>query len=145
MKLYDGGKIFIGLVIFAAIATLPFTYHIVMGQGTKAPDPKTDTPEIVKYQQEHNGKKSCVEPREFMRAEHMVLINNWRDSVVRDYNRLYTSRATHEQFNMSLQNGCMSCHASKKKFCDECHNYMSVKPYCWDCHIQPQEKEENKS
>jgi hypothetical protein len=46
---------------------------------------------------------------------------------------------------MSLQNGCMRCHSNKKKFCDECHNYMAVKPYCWDCHIQPKEKEETKS
>jgi len=46
---------------------------------------------------------------------------------------------------MSLQNGCMTCHSNKKKFCDECHNYMAVVPYCWDCHIQPKEKEENKS
>ncbi len=30
---------------------------------------------------------------------------------------------------MSLQNGCMKCHSNKKKFCDECHNYMAVKPY----------------
>ena len=36
---------------------------------------------------------------------------------------------------MSLQNECMRCHSNKKKFCDECHNYMAVKPYCWDCHI----------
>jgi hypothetical protein len=46
---------------------------------------------------------------------------------------------------MSLQNGCMQCHSNKKKFCDECHNYLSVKPFCWDCHIQPAEKEEAKS
>jgi len=39
----------------------------------------------------------------------------------------------------------MHCHSNKKKFCDECHNYMAVKPFCWDCHIQPREKEESKS
>ncbi len=80
-----------------------------------------------------------------MRTEHMQLLNNWRDSVVRDYNRGYISNANHKRFNMSLQNGCMTCHSNKKKFCDECHTYMSVKPYCWDCHIQPVEKEEAKS
>ena len=143
MKLYDSGKILIGLLIFAAIATLPFTYHIVMGQGIKAPEPKTDTPEILKYQQEHNGKKECVESKEWMRGEHMQLLNQWRDSVVRDYNRGYISNANHNRFDMSLQNGCMKCHSNKKKFCDECHNYMAVKPFCWDCHIEP--KEETKS
>jgi cytochrome c oxidase subunit 2 len=38
---------------------------------------------------------------------------------------------------MSLQNTCMHCHSNKQKFCDECHTYVAVKPYCWDCHIAP--------
>ena len=28
-----------------------------------------------------------------------------------------------------------ACHANKAEFCDRCHNYAAVKPYCWDCHI----------
>jgi cytochrome c1 len=144
MKIYDGGKIFLGLLVFVAIATFPFTFNMVMGKGTRAPEPKTDTPAIQEYEKV-NGKKECVESKEFMRAEHMQLLNEWRDSVVRDYNRGYISNTSHKRFTMSLQNGCMQCHSNKKKFCDECHNYMSVKPYCWDCHIAPVEKEETKS
>jgi hypothetical protein len=34
----------------------------------------------------------------------------------------------------------MDCHSDKTKFCDQCHNYLSVNPYCWDCHIAPEEK-----
>jgi hypothetical protein len=41
---------------------------------------------------------------------------------------------------MSLQNTCMQCHPNKAEFCDRCHNYASVKPYCWDCHVEPKEK-----
>jgi hypothetical protein len=26
---------------------------------------------------------------------------------------------------------------SKKQFCEECHTYASVKPYCWECHVVP--------
>jgi hypothetical protein len=74
-----------------------------------------------------------------------VLLNDWRDGVVRDAYRGYISKANGKRFNMSIQNGCMKCHSSKKKFCDECHNYMAVVPFCWDCHIQPKEKEEAKS
>jgi hypothetical protein len=142
MKLYDGGKIFIGLAVFLAFALFPFYFNA--GKVNAKPDPKTDTPQIQEWEKKY-GKKECVESKEFMRAEHMVLINDWRDSVVRDDNRGYLSNSNHKRFNMSLQNGCMQCHSSKKKFCDECHNYLSVKPYCWDCHIQPKEKEENKS
>ncbi|MBW2266037.1 MAG: hypothetical protein JRF28_07735 [Deltaproteobacteria bacterium] len=45
---------------------------------------------------------------------------------------------------MSLQNTCMSdnCHAKKTEFCDQCHDYTAVEPYCWDCHIVPKEPKE---
>jgi len=142
MKIYNKGPVFLGIVVFLALALFPFYNNF--GKVNKKPDPKTDTPEIMEYEK-LNGKKECVESKAFMRAEHMVLINDWRDSVVREMNRQYVSTATGKRFPMSLQNGCMKCHSSKKKFCDECHNYMAVKPFCWDCHIQPKEKEEAKS
>ena len=142
MKLYDVGKIFIGILVFAAIAAFPFYYNI--GRVNAKPEPKFDTPAIQEWEKQY-GKKECVESKEFRRAEHMQLLNNWRDTVVRQDNRGYLSSSNHKRFNMSLQNSCMNCHSNKKKFCDECHNYMSVKPYCWDCHIAPVEKEENKS
>jgi hypothetical protein len=142
MKLYDVGKIFIGILVFAAIAAFPFYYNI--GRVNAKPEPKFDTPAIQEWEKQY-GKKECVESKEFMRADHMQLLNDWRDAVVRQDNRGYLSDASHQRFNMSLQNTCMNCHSNKKKFCDECHTYMSVTPYCWDCHIQPKEKEENKS
>ncbi len=142
MKLYDGGKIVIGLAVFLAFALFPFYNNV--GKVNAKPEPKTDTPAIQEWEKQY-GKKECVESKDFMRREHMQLLNNWRDSVVREMYRKYVSTSNGKRFDMSLQNGCMHCHSNKKKFCDECHNYMAVKPYCWDCHIQPQEKEENKS
>ena len=91
MKLYDGGKIFIGLIIFVAFAAFPFYYNI--GKVNAKPEPKTDTPAIQEWEKQ-NGKKQCVESKEFMRTEHMQLLNNWRDSVVRDGNRGYMSDAS---------------------------------------------------
>ncbi len=131
MKIYDGGKIFIGIIIFLSVATSPFFYN--MGKATAKPDPKLDTPEIQKME-----KKQCVEPKEFMRREHMKLLNEWRDSVVREGNMIYIGVGG-EVYSMSLQSTCMKCHSNKKKFCDECHRYVAVKPYCWDCHIAPKE------
>ena len=142
MKLYDGGKILLGLAVFLAFALFPFYNNI--GKVNAKPEPKTDTPAIQEWEKQY-GKKECVESKEYMRSEHMQMLNNWRDAVVRDMYRQYVSQTSGKKFNMSLQNGCMKCHSNKKKFCDECHNYMAVKPYCWDCHIQPQEKEEVKS
>ena len=142
MKLYDGGKILLGLAVFLAFALFPFYNNI--GKVNAKPEPKTDTPAIQEWEKQY-GKKECVESKEYMRSEHMQMLNNWRDAVVRDMYRQYVSQTSGKKFNMSLQNGCMNCHSNKKKFCDECHTYMSVTPYCWDCHIQPKEKEENKS
>lgn len=136
MKIYDGGKIIFGLIIFFFLATFPFFYN--MGKANARPEPKLDTPEIRQWERDY-GKKECVESREFMRAEHMQLLNDWRDSVVRDANAVYKSDTSGKVFGMSLQNTCMHCHSNKKKFCDECHNYMAVKPFCWGCHIAPKE------
>lgn len=131
--MYDSGKIIAGLVFFLVLVTFPFTANL--GKAVTKPEPKIDTPEIQKL-----ADKKCVESKDFMRAGHMQMLNDWRDSVVRNGDRIYTS-STGKQFNISLQNTCMKCHSNKKKFCDECHNYMAVKPYCWDCHIAPKESE----
>lgn len=133
MKIYDGGKILVGIVIFVLLMTLPFLLNI--GKANVKPEPKLDTPEIQKLTE-----KKCIESKEFMRAEHMKLLNDWRDAAVRNGERLYVN-SVGKQFTISLQNTCMHCHSNKKKFCDECHNYMAVTPYCWNCHIAPKEKE----
>ena len=44
--MYNGGKILIGLIIFVGLVTFPFLYGGV--RATAKPDPKIDTPEILK-------------------------------------------------------------------------------------------------
>ncbi|MBI4654934.1 MAG: sulfate reduction electron transfer complex DsrMKJOP subunit DsrJ [Nitrospirae bacterium] len=129
--MYNGWKILLGLIIFLAVATFPFYSNI--GKATVKPEPKIDTPVINELKE-----KKCVESKEFMKAEHMQLLNDWRDSAVRDGNRIYVAQDG-EKYTISLQNTCMKCHSNKKEFCDKCHNYAGAKPYCWDCHIAPKE------
>lgn len=129
----DGWKIIIGLIIFAGLIAFPILYG--SGKVAPVPDPKIDTPEIQKMVE-----KKCVEPKGYMKTEHMKVLNDWRDSVVREGNTIYLA-TDGKQYTMSLSNTCMKCHSNKKKFCDECHNYTAVKPYCWDCHIEPKEEE----
>ncbi|MEN2986346.1 MAG: sulfate reduction electron transfer complex DsrMKJOP subunit DsrJ [Thermodesulfovibrionaceae bacterium] len=131
--MYDGWKIIIGLLVFVGFVTLPFTLSI--GKDYIKVDPKIDTPEIQKLP---SAERKCVESKEFMRKEHMKLLIDWRDAVVREGKTLYIN-SEGKSFNMSLQNTCMQCHSNKSKFCDECHNYLAVKPYCWDCHLEPKE------
>ncbi len=131
--MYDGWKVIIGIIIFLGIATFPFLYDLGKA-APPPPEPKIDTPEIQKM-----AEKKCIEPKSLMKVEHMVILNDWRDWYVRDGRSIYTAEDG-TQYKVSLSNTCMKCHSNKKDFCDECHNYAGVKPYCWDCHIEPKEE-----
>jgi hypothetical protein len=131
--MYDRWKIIIGIIIFIGIATFPILYDIGKA-SVPPPEPKINTPEIQKM-----AEKKCIESKSYMQTEHMVMLNNWRDLVVRDADRIYIA-SDGKEYAMSLQNTCMRCHSNKKEFCDECHNYVEVTPYCWDCHIAPKEE-----
>jgi len=134
MKIYNGGKILVGLIIFGALVASPFYLNMGKDRATEKPDIKIDTPEILKLKN-----KQCIEPKELMRATHMKILDTWRDSIVRNGESdliLISGR----KYDKSLQNGCMKCHSNKEDFCDKCHGYLDVKPTCWECHIAPKEK-----
>jgi hypothetical protein len=102
-----------------------------LGKASPVPEPKLT--------EKAKKAKECVEPKEYMKVEHMQILDIWRDGVVREANRVYISEKG-QKFNMSLSTGddsCMGCHSNKADFCDKCHDYTSVTPYCWDCHIEP--------
>jgi hypothetical protein len=71
-----------------------------------------------------------------MRATHMEMLDEWRDRVVREGERMYQA-SDGKSYEMSLTHTCLECHSNKAEFCDACHNYTAVTPYCWDCHIDP--------
>jgi hypothetical protein len=131
MKLYDGGKIIAGIVVFVIAASFPFWYG--KGKTVSPPDLKLDTPAIERLKE-----KLCVEPAPYMRANHMRLLNAWRDGVVREGKRTYTA-ADGRVFQVSLTGTCLECHSNKGQFCDRCHDYAGAKPNCWNCHIIPEE------
>lgn len=130
--MYDAGKIIPGLVIFLTLATFP----LWLGHGRSAPAPELplDTPAIQQL-----AEKRCVEPTPYMRANHMELINSWRQAVVREGDRIYAA-SDGKKYEMNLSHTCLNCHSNKEKFCDRCHDYEGVKPNCWSCHVAPQEK-----
>jgi hypothetical protein len=124
----DKPKIIIGLIIFFAIFTFPFWYN--HGAASSAPEPVLSA--------KAKEAKKCVHDAEYMRMEHMQLLDGWRDRTVRDAQRIYEING--KEYVASLSNTCMECHDNKADFCDKCHNYTSVDPYCWDCHTYPEEK-----
>ncbi|MEN8140023.1 MAG: sulfate reduction electron transfer complex DsrMKJOP subunit DsrJ, partial [Thermodesulfobacteriota bacterium] len=122
--MYDKGKVLTGLAIFVVLALSVVGYNMIAGDDKK-PEPEKPA-----------GYTDCVLPKEEMAKSHMVLLNQWRDEVVREGKREKVE-AGDVMVEKSLQNGCMGCHTNKAKFCDRCHEYASVRPYCWDCHLEP--------
>ena len=84
----------------------------------------------------------CVEDTDYMRRNHMKLLNHHRDRTMRQ-----GIRTTQHSLK-----GCVECHASEKTgsvasskedFCMACHTYASVKVDCWSCHAtKPKAKSE---
>jgi hypothetical protein len=72
-----------------------------------------------------------------MAANHMDLLDQWRDSVVREGVWEYTSNAFGTKYKMSLSGTCMECHNDRETFCDRCHTFAGVEPNCWNCHVEP--------
>ena len=119
--------ILMGLLVFLFLVTFPVWWNLAAGEKSAAPKPELPTDE-----------KECVAPADYMRVAHMDLLMTWRDQYVRQGDRTFTGPGQ-RTFARSLTKTCMKCHTSKEKFCDACHNYAAVKPYCWDCHVAPKE------
>lgn len=122
--MYDGKYIIPGLIIVLGALTFPLWWNLASATYEK---PKLALPE---------GQTECVEKTETMSAEHMTMLDVWRDTVVREGKRMWTNNEG-KVYEASLQKTCMDCHANKEEFCDKCHDAMSVRPYCWRCHIEP--------
>ena len=120
----DKKFVIIGIIVFLIIATIPIWFN--RGKAAPAPEPVlTDRAKAA---------KECVRSKDYMTREHMKVLDLWRHTVVRNAERIYVSPSGKE-YNMSLSNTCLDCHSNKTEFCDRCHDYASVRPYCWDCHI----------
>ena len=120
----DRGWILTGLVVFLVLITFPVWYDSAAGVTSEAPV----LAKAVKGD-------ACVYPTDYMRANHMDILVEWRDEVVRNGRRTITIDG--KTYQMSLTGTCLDCHASKEDFCDKCHDYGGVNPYCWDCHVDP--------
>jgi len=118
----DRSKIFAGIAVFLVLVLFPVWYNLANGKAGYRP-------EVVKPK---TGK--CVMDTEYMLTRHMELLNQWRDEYVRQSDVMHKS-PDGKQYVKSLSNTCLDCHDNKAEFCDRCHNYAGVNPYCWDCHV----------
>lgn len=67
--MYHANKIIPGIIIFVLVMTFPFWFNL----GDQA----YSTPDLVLPEDE----EYCVESVEYMRSEHMALLDEWRDHL----------------------------------------------------------------
>ena len=131
--MYNAKFVIPGIIVFAGLFTAPFWINMLSSSHEEV---KVVLPaEPVTFFGE--ARTQCVEPKEWMAANHMELLLEWRDQALREGKRIYVA-SDGKKWETSLQNTCMACHSNKAEFCDKCHNANSVNPYCWDCHVVPQ-------
>ena len=120
--MHDKAKVVTGIVIFLVVVLFPVWYSLASGGSGEAPK-LGDLKQLT-------GAEKCVREAAYMRAEHMTLLDDWRDRVVREGRR----DDPESGLEMSLTRTCLGCHANYDDFCKKCHDYVDVQPYCWDCH-----------
>jgi len=122
--MYNANKVIPGIIIFILFFTIP----IWLNFGRLEAIPK---PELPKKE------KKCIESKEYMRAYHMKLLDDWRKKAIRENKYIYTASDGKKYF-ISLQRTCFKCHNDTEKFCNKCHNFVITHPDCWNCHIAPE-------
>ena len=125
----DKGKIYFGLAVFVILITFPFWGRLAAG------DAQPGRADLV-YPSGANAVAGCVEDSTYMAANHMNLLNEWRDDLVRDGVPEYVS-STGQTYLKSLTKTCLTCHEDRDAFCTRCHDYADVQPTCWQCHTTP--------
>lgn len=142
--MYDKGKIITGIIIALLLLTFPLIYLAASGDGGYVAEPALPV-----------DKEQCIEDTEWMAENHMKLLDEWRNTVVRGGDRVYEAtdgdiyyigftgldEAEMEIVREGLgiedidSGGCLQCHTDKDEFCDVCHSYAGAEPSCWNCHV----------
>lgn len=111
----------IAVIIPIILILFPPAYSLfahVFAQGSQISQPFLERPD-PKYEK-------CVKETEYMRYHHWELLRAVREEIVRYGNR--------GEIGLSK---CKECHTSRERFCDKCHNSVSMSPDCYGCHYYP--------
>jgi len=108
-------------VILVLAVLLPLGYSVVarmIPQGAGTSEVFLERPD-AKYDQ-------CLKETRYMRYHHWELLRGIREDIVR-----YGQRGEIGLYR------CRECHTSRERFCDKCHDAVSLTPDCFDCHYYP--------
>jgi len=120
-KIFGGKTAVIAVAIPVLVILFPLGYSVVSyvaAQGVSSPQPFLEKPD-AKYE-------NCVKDTDYMRLHHWELLRGIREEIVR-----YGMRG-----EIGLKK-CGECHTSRERFCDRCHNTVSMTPDCFGCHYYP--------
>jgi hypothetical protein len=118
--------------VSAAIILFPIGYSVVyavFAQGAQSADTfleKADGEYCLKD----------VDPAD-MRFHHMDLLKKARDLVVREGVRGDVECEWDGKRREIRLDNCWDCHTSRKRFCNQCHNAVSLQLDCFRCHYDP--------
>jgi len=116
----------IAMAIAVLLILIPAGYSAVsyvLAQGAQRSRPFLERPD-PKYDK-------CVKETTYMRFHHMDLLKEIREEVVREGKRGEIGLATG-------LNNCRKCHASRERFCNQCHNAVNLHLDCFGCHYYPE-------
>jgi len=122
LKYADAGQAKLAVIIAALVLVLVPLACSTVSQVI----PKRTEPSAVFLERPDPKYKNCVRDAVYMRFHHWELLRGIREEVVR-----YGVRG-----DISLSK-CRECHTSRERFCDRCHNAVSLTPDCFGCHYYP--------
>lgn len=114
-------KRYVAVIIPILVILVPLVYSAasyVLARTPENPPPFLERP-APQYDK-------CVRDTVYMRYHHWELLRGIREEVVR-----YGIRS---DINLAK---CRECHTSRERFCDKCHNSVSMTPDCFGCHYYP--------
>lgn len=123
------GKNLAAVAIFFLVIASPHLINLVYAKAWTGPNEATPRIQAM-------ADKECIEAEGWMRRNHMDLLLSWRDAALRDSQRIYEN-GRGERYDISLMRTCLGCHSNRAEFCDRCHAFAAVEPYCWQCHYAP--------
>lgn len=109
--------------ILVVIILLPFGASLVgfvFLRGGDVPEVFLEAPD-PQYEE-------CVRETSYMRIHHMDFLKSVRDDVIR-------RGIVEEGITLS---GCGECHTNRDRFCNRCHEAVTLNVDCFGCHYYPE-------
>lgn len=115
--------------VATVIILLPIAFSVVW--AVASPGDEGAQPFLVMPERE----EACIEDTAYMRFQHMDLLLDLRDEVVREGSHMQV--VVDGQVRQVTLDGCWDCHTDRTQFCNRCHDSVNLNLNCFKCHHDP--------